>query len=433
METKNDILAALINETRLKTNSSILPLATSDLAIIKRELEDDKLLEELERINSSPLAYNPFGVELLLSDTSELLKSCIEKRTELKNLEVILLNDSINKILSEQKRKYEKEIDAVEKKYPDTAKILAKQIKLKTSPTSVEADDLSVNEIRKYEEEIEDLTDKLKKQCEYYEDLLQDFSNDKNSGLNYLARYMELKEIYWEDFKEVFRKLKSLEVGFKTVYDIDIELPKISEDNLLNKYYIWLKANLLKLNKLLETEQEFTLTISLRNGIPVSGKFPEGGWTADVALKPEKTDWGTLLESCMFDFSLSAYSKGRLRDKKFKIRNIAATILLDEYREGEMKTPEYWQISIKPPDQKDSLGNNYSLPYLNFNCCNSKEEPSGDQVKSSTYFNSDPYAGWWSIKNSYNGTQHNQISRYGSATRPIIIDILIFLRVSVIL
>lgn len=435
METKNEILADLINKARQTNDSSVSrlavsPLESSDIDLIKRELEDDKLLKELAKINSSPLAYNPFAVEFLLSDTTELLKSCIEKRTELKNLEVTLLNDSINKLLLAQKRKYEKEIADVDERYPNLDKKLAKQIKLKTTPDAVEADDTSVTEIRKYEEEIKRLNNGLKKEYEDYEDLLQEFSKDKNSGLNYLARYMELKEIYWEDFKEVFRKLKSLEVGFKTVYEIDTTLPPITNDNLLNKYYLWLKHNLLKLNKLLETEQEFTIPVSLKEGFPSPGG---GNNVVNIfSSYAKKAEWGRLI-FFPFQFTLDApMSTSAFFNKKHRIRSIGASIILSSSIKSKMTAAEdYWQINIKPPALKDSLGNKYDIPFLSIACSNSNGLPIDNQIKSSTYFNANPFGGTWDFKISIQGTQHNQIDHFG-ADNSIIADVLLFIKVAVI-
>jgi hypothetical protein len=406
---KNEILADVLLE-------AIPGLTATDPIIlkVKKEIEDDKLISNLQQLNTSPLSYNPFAVELLINETTELLQSCIQKRTELKTLEVTLLTDCINKILSAKRREYDASLQNADAAYPNSNKALSKQSKLILSQTTAEADPASSQQVATYEKAIKDAKKELKAESDKYEDILSEFALDPNSGINFLSRYVELKEIYWEDFKEVFRKLKCLEVGFKTVYEIDSPLPAISKDTLLNKYYIWLKDNLLKLSKILEQEQEFTLILPLKAGL-----FDKDSANADSPLF-KVAGFDTKRSSGTIDFKIP---RSILAGKKtFRIRNIGANIRRDD----RINSAEYWNIKINLPRQKDSLGNTYSMPELNISCSNAKDVNYDNQVKSLTYFNANPFIenDDWRIK----------VPAFSSLSSPRdqIQDIVLFIRLALI-
>ncbi|MDR2238696.1 MAG: hypothetical protein LBE92_21490 [Chryseobacterium sp.] len=408
MAPKNQILAEVLIE-------AIPDLTPNDSVIIKvkKEIEDDRLMQDLNQLNEAPLAYNPFAVELLLNEASELLQSCIQKRTELKNLEITLLTDSINKIMSVKKRDYESKVIESDNNFSSSGKILSKQSALKVGTDNViTAEISSVQKVEEYEKNIKSAKRELKAVNDKYEDLLSEFSQDNNSGLNYLSRYIETKEIYWEDFKEVFRKLKCLEVGFKTVYDIDSPLPPVTKDNLLNKYYLWLKRNLLKLSKILEQEQEFTLILPLKTGFFDKDSAAVTSPIFNIPTFDIKRDSGTI------EFKLP---KNILSGKKLvRIRNIGAGVRRDD----RINNAEYWNLKVILPKQKDSLGNSYLLPEFTVSCTNAKDLTFDNQVKSLAYFNADPFVenDDWRIKVpafSSQGNPRNQIQ-----------DIILFIRVA---
>jgi hypothetical protein len=428
MQTKNQILADLLKNSLLEIN-----ISDSDFDTVRRELEDDQLISELKEIVEGPLAYNPFGVEFLLSDTTNLLQSCLQKRTELKSLEVTLLSDCMNKVVAVKKRQFDQDVAKVELRYPDLVRTLAKQTKLKSTAGSVEPHEDSVKQVSAYESEMKSLKDSFKSITNELEDQLLEFSKDKNSGLNYLSRYSALKEIYWIDVKELFRKLKSLQIGFKSVYNIDTKWPGISSDNLLNSYYKWLKESLLKFNKLLETEQEFTITVSIKHGVPMAGG---GNDPIQISSKyTDLSDWGRLLWMAPFSFKFSPYMMGDFGGKYHRIRSIGGTIILsDKGKKQPSSSEDYWSMQVKPPDAKDSDGNIYTMPFFTFTCSNSIPVPNDSQVKSKNYFNIDPYSGWWDVKLSFQGSQGVQFVDGAdiSGDDPLIADILVFIKVAII-
>ncbi|MDZ4712924.1 MAG: hypothetical protein SGI89_11460, partial [bacterium] len=406
---KNQILADVLME-------AIPTLTPTDPIIVKvkKEIEDDKLIQDLQQLNAAPLSYNPFAVELLINEATELLQSCIQRRTELKNLEVTLLTDSINKILSVKKRDYDTKVINADTSYTNSSKVLSKQSKVTVSSTNIEAEANSVLQIATYETTIKDAKKDLKSENEKYEDILLETSQDPNSGINYLSRYIEVKEIYWEDFKEVFRKLKCLEVGFKTVYEIDSPLPIISKDSLLNKYYVWLKNNLLKLSKVLEQEQEFTLILPLNVGI-----FDKDSPNATTPIF-KVANFDTKRNSGTIDFKIP---QNILNGKKlFRIRSIGANIRRDD----RINNAEYWNIKVNLPKQKDSSGNTYSMPELTISCNNSKDVSYDNQVKSLTYFNANPFI--------TNDDWRIQVPAFSSQSNPRdqIQDIVLFIRIALI-
>lgn len=407
MGIKNQILGNLLTEINnlnkgghgFVTNLQVVTDDATDyeISVVRRELEDDQLMAELKNIcaNTTSLAYNPFAIEFLVSDTIELLKSCLQKRTDLKNLEVTMLTDSVGKILAVKRRNYQNEILAAEATYPQPEKILSKQSRIKLSDNQLEADENSAAAVRQYEDAIKKLAKDYKVESEKYEDLLIAFSKDKKSGLNYIARYVELKEIYWDDVKEVFRKLKSVEVGLNTVYEMDTRLPEVTEENLLNKCYLWLKESLLKLSKLLNREQEFSIAISLKHGTATA---PDGNMAKVLVLfngeaspkSPKDIKWDEFLKAGNFSFNImwGAAADSVYFQKKYRLKSISLQLT-------GIGSEGYMNIRLQPPSAKDVNSNEYTPPSLTYLC--SVSRGTGDQTSNLSYVNTNPFNAWWKM------------------------------------
>lgn len=368
---KNKILARTLLE-------AFPDISASDpiIEIIKQEIEDDELMDSLKLINAAPLAYYPYSVELLINEASELIQSCIQKRNELKNLEVTLLTEAINRILDRQRKVYEDQVVEAEIGFTNSSKMLSKQTKVKYTNVWQEADPASAQEIKVFEDAIKKARRELKSEYEKYDDLTNEFAKDINSGLNFLYRYKETKEIYWEDFQELFRKLKSLEVGFKTVYEINSPLPTISKENFLNRCYIWLKQNLLKVSKILEKEQEFTLVFPLKVGV-----FEKDGATAIGAV----ADFDNKRNIGLIEFKIP---KSLLQGKKLvRIRHIGLSLRID----ARTNDIEHWNVKVYVPKQTDSQNTEWSIPELCITATNGREILPENQVRSLAYFNVNPF------------------------------------------
>ncbi|MEO8436402.1 MAG: hypothetical protein ABI596_15995, partial [Pyrinomonadaceae bacterium] len=392
------------------------------ITIIKKELESDALLAELRVINNEELTYNPFIVELLINESTDLIQSCIQQRTELKNLEVTLLTDSINKILSRKRRSYEKAVIDADANIPAAHKTLSKQYRLKYSENSIMSDDESSDAVKRYEDTLKAARTDLRTEFETYEDLLIDFSKDANSGLNYFLRYKEKKELYWEDLKELFRKLKSLERGFATVYRIVAPLPELSQSGLLNQYYLWLKSNLLKLSKILETEQEFTLFIPIKNGFRtrkggIAILFP----TENLRGQPWRETFDEMRNAGEFVFKLPP----AILEFKRHIRTRSIGVLVRTKDRQDLQ--EFWNLTITLPKQVDSTGHEWRIPKLVVTATNSRDLLYDYQAKSLSYFNANPFArdGDWRI-------EFPETSSIDNPRRSdIILDVILVLRVAV--
>jgi hypothetical protein len=416
MPTKNEILADLLIHEALKDDRA----DSKDIEQVKRELEDTAFLAEIAKITSAPPVYNPFSFEFLLSDTAELARNCLDRRTELKTLEVTLLNETVNRIMNLKKREYDGKVKKAENEFPESDKVLTKQFKLKNSSTSSEADPKSVAQVSKFEGAIKEATDKLKEFQIGLEDQLTEFAKDKNSGLNYLARYIETKKIYWEDVKELAKKMRTIEVGLKTVYSIDSRLSKIEDKNLLNGYYVWLKENLLKFNQLLEKEIEYTMTISLKAGVPHS--YTEDG--LDLLFRPKGSSLTTLLKEGKVEFHPNRYyTPSYFFGKKHRIRSIGAAVLLTKEAKSRMFCESYWNILLIPPKMKDSLGKEYQLPDIPLYVPSSQDSRHDNQVNTPTCFNVSPF-GWWTIRLSQFCTM-----KFIRATD--VHDVLLFIKVAI--
>ncbi|TDH18173.1 hypothetical protein EXU57_24290 [Segetibacter sp. 3557_3] len=261
-----DLLFQLLQDTKI-----IDKYPTSVIDKIKSEIENDGLFKELDII-SKQRNYNPFNVENLVNKVSSSIISLIQKRDELKNLEVTLLNTCTNKLITNSVK--EKDIaltDLDNKKRDFLNSNLNKQISVLNNTKNITAAPDSLKKVKDYESSKNTIVTTYIKKVDELQDRYEQLNYVDDSGLNYLNRYVQLKELYWEDFKSFFSFLISLDIGLKTVYSINEGLPNYNKFVLLNDYYKWFKRSLIKLDQLFETDQETTLCLSLAHGGTVNG------------------------------------------------------------------------------------------------------------------------------------------------------------------
>lgn len=436
MPTKNDILADLLaGLPGIKINSAS-EISDPILAIVRKELEDDDLLKDLKAITSpdTKLSASPYGFEYILSDTTSLIHRCMDKRTDLKNLEVALLNDTVSRILSEKQKGYEKGIRDVEEAYPELAGLLAKQTSLVNNGNEIKGDDASINKVNEFEGKVKQINSEFRNDKESLEKMVLDFKEDNNSGLNYLARYIELKEIYWNDMKELFGKLRVLEVALYDLYSIESKLPQIEKGtNLLNECYIWLKKNLQLLNGMLEYEEEYSVVISLRNGIILGPgsmvllQHPDD----DNTIEPKNVDWSRFMKADYF------YFYAMLSGQNLRIRNIGAKIVFNGryHTESMQGATDYWALSISPPfdvvtvSDKPRKNEKFYNPSVSL-ICSTTEEFSYDAGTKKVNMNGKTGARFelWVNKKSVRGYP---MDHFG-ADNPIIQDIYISFKITAV-
>ncbi|MEO8211016.1 MAG: hypothetical protein ABI840_10675 [bacterium] len=262
-----------------------------------------------------------------------------------------------------------------------------------------------------------------------FEKNLLDLSNNDDSGLHYLNRYIFLKKVYEDDFIEFFKKIKSLEVGLQTVYKLSdkngnfFTLPKLPPVNpknkLLNEYYTWIKDVILAMTKLLQTEQEQSIVIGLNYGT----------WDKDVNYLLKGYDDPSIKINGLATFNLNNEMLGN--KKLVRIRGIGVYMLHPEHPKQPLNSPtdnenyyknsfvEYWNVKMKLPKQTDINGNIWEIPQLIFSAPNLNSGLKDMYIKSDTYYNADPFANHdsnilqWEIevgKKGTIGTDRSQIS-----------------------
>ncbi len=345
-----------------------------------RDIEDENLVSNLNSIHTLPRTmYNPFRVEMLIDDCIRLISSLLIKRTELKNLEVIMVRESAKKTMLNER--------------------------IDNPAANNEYSAMMVGDIEK-----KIINDALSNKLAEYEKALDNLSNQIDSGLNYPNRYNELLEIYKLDYEEFYTKLKSVEVGVKTVYGIDEPLPTIDDGAItqaLNKYYLWIKKILIKLDIILENEQEQTMIIPLLRGfektVEISGDNP----VIEGKIKFVSDDQITAFKRTgKLQFNLTSEL---LPGKKFvRIRDVNVYIFIDKYVKIGQGTSfeslssdhrnDIRNTTIKIPPQMDRNGNSWTAPELFFAAPLINSTIIESKNNCNSYYNANPFAGNWQIK-----------------------------------
>ena len=326
--------------------------------------------------------------------------------------------NSINKILSKKKKDFDDRILKLDEDNIEfSSSVIIKQNCLKGDQTqNVIGDESSIERVSKYENVMLEYRKGFKAQADKYESILEEFSENLSSGLNYLDRYKSMKEMYWEDLKELFRKVKSLYVGLSGVYGIHEPLPSFKEPSFLNELYLWQKSVMLQLSKLLESEQETTVVISLRNGFSDTSGGRFSFFTQE--------DFDRQLVKGVLEFSIPEVADDMnspfSNRHRPRLRSISVFVNANEY--------DIWNLRIKIPNP---YSNHYTPDLFisaNSPSINSKFE---FEFKSLSYFNLSPIGVWEIFFPDYSSAGTNRISSY-NPDRSVIDNVFLVLKLSLI-
>lgn len=380
---------------------------------VKESVESDSLKDELLSLRND-IIYNSFGVEILMSKCSGLINSLLEKRDELKSLEVLLLNQSLSRILRAKSKENDSKIEVIEDANKDFIyRNISSNSELKFENNKILAEESSINNLSHLKDAFLNLKQEYKTSIDEINNTFDEFSQKEDSGLNYLDRYIEKKEIYRFLFKELFKYLVSLEEGFKTVYNINTNLPDIHSSNLLNDFHSWFRNNLLELEKITQYEQEFDLIISLNRGV-----YDKNGKIAafNIANFAQQRDSG------LIDFRLP---RELLNKRNTRLRGISmATIFVDS---NQWYVNEIFSFKVKLPNQIDSRGRTIAVPHLNINAPHYFKLSKDFQAIGNFFINIDPFA-----EDSWQITIPSRGSLYSEATiaNYNITDIILILKIA---
>jgi hypothetical protein len=149
---KNQILFNVLKNSRPKNFYSDEQLSKINEGIESESLKNELLLL-LNEVN-----YNPFCIEILISKCSSLLNSVLEKRDELKSIEVLLLNQSINKILRDKRKENEILIENIKNKNINfLSNVSIKNIEFELKDNLLTSTKKSSQKVEQIEKEFENL------------------------------------------------------------------------------------------------------------------------------------------------------------------------------------------------------------------------------------------------------------------------------------
>ena len=333
-----DELSEIANEYAPQLND-----INNELSVLKPI--DSGAMELLRDIRVASLEYSPLLIEPLIDEINQHLDSCLDLQAIAQSLE----REAITDLLSFKRIRKEVELKQQNIELLNNSRVntesLSKQISLSYSDGVIKGSDESIAKLVEFEgKRLEIEQDILNLEIEI-NDKISELRKLDGSSFDLNERYSNAKEVFEVEFKELFKKLRSVESGLKNVYKLSgLELPVITDSGYLVELYKYVNKVSNELKKYYQKEQEFVVTIPLKLGY--SG--PDFEDKHMIYNKP--ADFDNELKAGMLTFELPSeifkgFSIVKLRGIKISVRWDAAVTAADR-----------WNFEVKVPSPTNGAG-----------------------------------------------------------------------------
>jgi hypothetical protein len=303
---------------------------------------DQGSIQLLSEIRSGSTKFNPLHIEPLLDEAIQHLNICLQLRQTTQQLEEQAISDIMNFDFLKKEWLIDSELNQLYR-VPEFSKILSKQSKLNRTNSYITANEDSSTSVRDFEAKILDKeTDKMNLKKQRAENI-KELRGVSGSAFNLVERFNLSKQIFNIHLKEAYARLKSVAFGIKEVYGLGLlPLPDITDTGYLNKLYVYAIEVLNSVNNMLQLEQEFLISIPLKQG------YQKGRTLIPIFAGNDfvtQRTAGTLIFN-MPGAITEGYRYVRMRSMKISVRWDTAVAAADR-----------WNFTVKLPRQVDTSGN----------------------------------------------------------------------------
>lgn len=300
--------------------------------------------ELLEAYKNAWFSYPPLDVEYLIQTLNDHLSNCLDIRQKAQDLEVKAFAEANDQLLQRRLlESIEKQITLFAENEP---KFLGNSIE-----TVFERDSGKFigSENTYWLSMLEQQKNQLKIKLNDVDNRLSRL-NENGGGSNYVERFDFLKKLFEKDLIEAYSRCRAAALGLKSVYDLDMPVPIISNIGFLDELVLWAREATYALEKKFFNIRETTVAFSLHDtttGAPATA--------APVNNTPR-----------IFTFdSFKAVREGQNPTYSFKIpEDYFARLDLDLNNprlkgldinivgKDDKVAQKYWRIVVQPPIRK---------------------------------------------------------------------------------
>lgn len=341
MNTIQTTFNELAVETSIVENLAV-PDGQTPLSISQPiDMGADKLLRDYR---NAWLTYPPLDVEYLMQTLNEHLNNCLDIRLKAQDLEIKAFSEANEQLL--QRKLLETFQNQIKLFAENEPKLLGNTInpKYKAVDGSLSGDlnaDYWKNVLKEQESQlnlkIEDADKRLTR------------LNELGSGNNYIARFEFLKKLFETDLIEAYCRAKAAAVGLKAIYEINIPVPEITDEEYLNKLILWARLATYELEKKLFFVRETTVAFALNDGS--TGAAPALVFDAPRLMTLDAfrlaRNGGTITFLLKEDF----FSRLNLKLKNPRLKGLDVSVV----RKDNPTSPsphQFWRVYVSPPEKK---------------------------------------------------------------------------------
>ncbi len=357
---------------------------------IKEGINPPSLINELLTL-SNYAQHNFYEVESLLQKCNRLINSLLERRDELKNLEVYMLNQCLSQTL--RKKSYNSEIQLQQLQEENKELInalLTNNSILKFKDDTIQADEVSQHAVADFATKVTALKNTNRKDVDQIEATFEQFSENIDSGLNYLDRYLEKKDTYAFLLKELYKYLVCLAFGLNIIYDIKEPLPSVNNELLLNKFHTWFRQRIVDLEKITEYEHEVDIICDIKNGMHNINEYIPNSNHPNIVTQ---IAGGIIIYTVPNEV---------LKDKKnIRLRGVSVYLAVGtgDIQNNPQYLNEVFPVEIKFPSQLTPWGSALpGIPDLRLNATSYLKYNRDLQTSSTYFYNINPFRRPWTIR-----------------------------------
>ncbi len=333
-----DAVAPLGAGRDLEGNFVLAPAAPNEIPDILQPI-DVGADELLNTYTKSQLQYSPYEIEYLSTALVEHILNCKNLREKAQQLEVLASAARLELILERKTIEFSEALADFDATYnPHIAGAMYDpQLSGTKFASSSDAPDI-YNKRRQIEQQ---LVDARKEQLSARLALLR----QPGSGNNHAERFGSIKDEFALELTEAYLKVRSLAVGCKELYGININsLPEPTKVGYLNRLDSWSKKTSVLLDRALLGKTSILVAIGLR----------KGGDAASVPGLLSEADFNAGRSSGSFNFKITPelFAAQALSLTRPRIRALEVYT----YADGLPKAPDYVRVKVTMPDQSIGSG-----------------------------------------------------------------------------
>jgi hypothetical protein len=254
----------------LTPDERVLYLTTEITDALLAETDETELLNRCQNTLDSYFDSQFNLIEYNMQAAQSLLQLCINYRKELKDLEVQIINKAVQRRTIMLRQEFEQNIRLVRNNHlTTTSGQLAKQSTLQTENGLVTGVQDSQLAVLTYEKEGNELSDAYQDNLMAVENEVLQLGLDESVGMNYLARYQQLKTVYNERVADLYRLIKNVYLGGALMYPLNVRKPPTPRPNyFLYDCNNWLQQIIERVNERQASYVYSTATFSVKSNNP---------------------------------------------------------------------------------------------------------------------------------------------------------------------